>query len=273
MKECYGEKFILNNEIKDITEFNNKYLKSGKSLYEVMRIINGVPIFLEDHLLRLYNSSKMTGLRVWMEKEEIKDNIKKLCYVNNNQNVNVKIIFNYNKGIRTFLAYFIESEYPTEDMYIDGVKTSLYCAERENPNIKIINQSLRDNTNKIIENTGVYEVILVNKDGYITEGSRSNIFMIHDGQVITSPIGEVLPGITRKYVIKACINLGYKVIEKRINYKNIDKLQGLFISSTSPKVLPICKVDNIEFDAKNEMIQNIRCEYNKILDNYVKNNI
>ncbi|NFF61936.1 aminotransferase class IV [Clostridium botulinum] len=273
MKECYGEKFIFNNDIKDIKEFDNKYLKLGKSLYEVMRIINGVPVFLEDHLLRLYNSSKMTELGVWMEKEEIKENIKKLCDVNNTKNANVKIIFNYNKGVRTFLAYFIESVYPTEDMYIDGVKTSLYCAERENPNIKIINQNLRDDTNKIIQDAGVYEVILVNKNGYITEGSRSNIFMIQNGKIITSPIVEVLPGITRKYVIKACVNLGYKVIEKRINYKKIDELDGLFISSTSPKVLPICQVDNIEFNAKNEMIQNIRYEYNKILKNYIENNV
>ena len=116
MKECYGKKFIINNTIKDIEEFDDKYLREGKSLYEVMRIIDGVPIFLEDHLLRLYNSSKMTELGVWMEKEEIKNNIQKLCEINNNKNANVKIIFNYNKGVKTFICYFIESIYPTKDM-------------------------------------------------------------------------------------------------------------------------------------------------------------
>ncbi|KEH98132.1 aminotransferase class IV [Clostridium massiliodielmoense] len=273
MKECYGNKFILNNMVRDIEDFDYKYLREGKSLYEVMRIIDGVPIFLEDHLLRLYNSSKMTELGVWMEKEEIRNNIQKLCEINNNKNANVKIIFNYNKGVRTFICYFIESTYPTEDMYENGVKTSFYCAERQNPNIKIVNQNLRDETNKIIEETGVYEVILVNKDGYITEGSRSNIFMIKDGKVITSPIIEVLPGITRKYIIKACINLGYQVIERRVNYKNIDSVDGLFISSTSPKVLPISMVNEVEFDSKNEMIQNIRHEYDKIINNYIKSNL
>ncbi|QGU95043.1 aminotransferase class IV [Clostridium bovifaecis] len=272
MSECYSEKFIFNEYIKDNSEFDEKNLYIGKSLYEVIRIVKGVPLFLEDHLKRLYKSAKATGLEIWMQKEEIQKNIRELSKVNNVENGNVKIVFNYNEDIETFLCYFLKASYPSEEMYDKGVKTSLYHAERQNPTAKVINISLREATNKIIKETGVYEVILVNRDGYITEGSRSNIFMIKDYKVYTAPIQEVLPGITRDYIIKACINLGYDVIEERINYKDIEKLQGLFISGTSPKVLPISRVGNINFDCKNKIIMEIMNEYDKILEEYINRN-
>lgn len=272
MSECYSEKFIINEYIKNNSEFDEKNLYMGKSLYEVIRIIKGIPLFLEDHLKRLYKSANATGLDIWMQKEKIQKNIRELSKANNIENGNVKIVFNYSKEKKTFLCYFIKASYPSKEMYEKGVKTSLYHAERQNPTAKVINISLREATDKIIKETGVYEVILVNKDGYITEGSRSNIFMIKDDKVYTAPIEEVLPGITRDYIIKACTNLGYDVIEKRINYKDIEKLQGLFISGTSPKVLPISKVENIDFDCKNKIIIEIMNEYDKILEDYISRN-
>ncbi|MFU0823695.1 aminotransferase class IV [Clostridium sp.] len=273
MSECYSDKFIINGYIKEKYEFDEKFLYEGKSLYEVIRIIKGVPLFLEDHLKRLYKSAETTNLEIWLKKEEIEKSIKELSKINNIENGNVKIIFNYNKNNeRNFLCYFIKAKYPSKEMYEKGVKTSLYQAERENPTAKVINTNLREAADRIIQETGVYEVILVNKDGYITEGSRSNIFMIKNNSVYTAPVCEVLPGITRDYIIKACRNLGYEVIEERIHYKDIENIQGLFISGTSPKVLPVAQVENKKFDAKNKIVIEIMKEYDRILEEYINSN-
>ncbi|MEA4826390.1 aminotransferase class IV [Clostridium sp. JNZ J1-5] len=272
MSECYSERFICNGNVMECNEFKDSFLHKGKSLYEVIRIVEGVPLFLEDHLKRLFNSAKVTGLNLWLEESHIKNSIKELCKINSTYFGNVKLIFNFNEdGNNNFLVYFIKHKYPSEDMYLNGVSTVLYKAERENPNAKIINMNLRETTNKIIEDKGVYEVILVDRNGYITEGSRSNIFMIKGEKVYTSPVEDVLPGITRAYIIKACNNLGYEVIEKRVNCNEVNELDGLFISGTSPKVLPISKVDNINFDPKNSVVQNIKYGYDKIIEEYIEN--
>lgn len=270
MSECYRNLFIKNGQIFNAEDFKDEYLNKGKTLYEVIRIIDGIPLFLEDHLERLYNSEKITGLKIWLSKEEIKNSIVKLAKANEISEGNVKIIFNFTETNKIFLAYFIKHSYPSEEMYNKGVPVGLFFAERENPTAKVINLSLREATDKIIKEKRLFEVILVDKDGFITEGSRSNIFMVIEDKIYTSPIEKVLPGVTRKYIIKACSNLGYQVIEERINYKEIQQLDGLFISGTSPKVLPINKVENIKFNPENEIIQNIRAEYENIIKDYIK---
>ncbi|MCY6353942.1 aminotransferase class IV [Clostridium sp. ZS2-4] len=270
MPECFREKFILNDEVKSCDEFKEELLNKGKSLYEVIRIIRGVPLFLEDHLERLENSASVIGKELWMNKIEIENKIQKLCRENNVFEGNVKIIFNNRDEKKTFLVYFIKHNYPTEGMYKNGVSVALYNAERENPNAKVINMNLRETTNKIIKEKGVYEVILVDKDGYITEGSRSNIFMIKGNNVYTSPLEHVLPGITRKYILYVCKGLGLQVIEKKIKYNEIDQLDALFISGTSPKVLPICLVENNRYNPGNIIVQQIKKGYDKIIENYIK---
>lgn len=273
MSECFGHKYILNGEIKPSSDFDSEKTYKEKSLYEVIRIIKGIPLFLEDHLNRLYKSAEVTNLEIWLKKEEIKKSIIDLSKANNIENGNVKIVFNYVKGKRdSFLCFFIKATYPTDEMYKNGVATSLYNAERQNPNAKVINLTLREATDKIIKEKGVFEVILLNRDGFITEGSRSNIFMVKDNDIYTAPVVDVLPGITRDYIIKACNNLGYNVIEKRVHYSEIKNLQGLFVSGTSPKVLPISKVDDMKFDPNNKIIREIQKEYDKILDEYVDKN-
>jgi branched-chain amino acid aminotransferase len=270
MGECFSDKFILNNEFMNCKEFDNNLISEGKSLYEVIRIIDGVPLFLEDHLERLFNSAVVTGLNIWLHKDKIEHSIRELSEVNSLKDGNIKIIFNFNeKRENTFLAYFIAHNYPNEEMYLNGVKTVLYHAERENPNAKVINMSLREITNKIIKEKNIYEVILVDSNGHITEGSRSNIFMIKENKVYTSPSEDVLIGITRKYIFEACHNLGYEVLEEKTKFNEIKNLDGLFLCGTSPKVLPISKVDNIELPSDNKVLQDIRVQYNTLVQEYI----
>ena len=57
--------------------------------------------------------------------------------------------------------------------------------EKENPNAKVINQGFREQVNQVIKDKKVYEAILVDRNGHITE-SKSNIFMVYENKVITS---------------------------------------------------------------------------------------
>ena len=180
---------------------------------------------------------------------------------------NIKITYSITeKNLDTF---FIKHSYPTDKMYNDGVKVILYFGERENPNAKIVNDNFRSGVNKEIENNGAYEAILIDRNGFITEGSRSNIFMIKDNVILTSPTKAVLPGVTRKKVFELANQLGFRVEEQEYSYKKINELDGMFISGTSPKILPISLVNDIKLNEKNSIILKLMKAYDDNVNKYL----
>jgi len=277
MNKCINECFLIGDEYKSCVEFGNYDMSVGKSLYEVIRISDGIPIFLMEHLSRLKNSAEIMKYSLCVTKDEIINRILELIKKNNICNGNLKLVVNYNpnKGMgetsstlnERFLAYFIPHAYPTVQQYSEGVKTITFHGERSNPNAKVINNDFREKVNQQIADKGVYEAILVDNSGFITEGSKSNIFMVIGSTVVTSKVSNVLPGITRQFIIKACQRLNIPIQERNIHEKDIESLTGLFISGTSPKVLPIQSVDGFVFNSsENKIINSIMVEFERELN-------
>ncbi|MGL4773745.1 MAG: aminotransferase class IV [Clostridium sp.] len=263
--ECVNKYFIKNNEKKISSELN--YSKDGEIIYEVLRVIDGVPLFLEEHYERMKNTFNKKSVELKFTLEECKESIYKLCKVNDVLVGNVKIIYPINEG--NIYYFFIPHSYPTAEMYEKGVKTILYFGERNNPNEKIVNNSFRENVNKEIKENNAFEAILVDRDGYVTEGSRSNIFFIKGDELITSPVENVLPGVTRKNIIDVAKAEGVKIVEKRIHYKELKEYDVLFISGTSPKILPISEVLIEKFDINNRLLRCLMDSFNKKISNYI----
>lgn len=253
---------IYNGDVKTADEFEKIKPVSSKQIYEVIRIINKKPLFLKEHIERLINSVKITNSKFVITTEIIKNEIEKLVKVNDVIEGNIKIILdNSNRYM-----FFIPHSYPSQDLYSNGVKTILYFGERENPNAKVINDTFRERVNRKLEESNSYEAILVDRNGYITEGSRSNIFMVIDGKIVTSPGNKVLPGITRMKIIQCCNELGLEIEEKELSYKQLDKIEGAFISGTSPKVLPIKSIDELKINSqKNKIINDIKNKFDELI--------
>lgn len=270
MNECFNQWFLENGVEKLKEEFNDDYLRKGKSIYEVIRIIDGVPLFLEEHLSRFRNSIDLINEKMLLNIGEVKSNIIKLLQINKTYEGNIKIVFNYTEDDSKTIFFFIKHSYPTLDEYKNGVNTILYYGERKNPNAKLINTSFRENVEKTIREANSYEAILVNDEGFITEGSKSNIFLVIEDVVYTSPVKEVLPGITREMVMEIVKNIGIKYSEERINIDALKTVEGLFITGTSPQVLPIKKVDELEFKSSdNDIIRRIMGEYDNKVNDYI----
>ena len=267
MDKCTEMYFLFGNELKNSEEFDSYSSDAGKSLYEVIRVSDGIPIFFMEHLDRLENSAKIMKYKVTITRNEIIDGVIKLISHNKVKDGNLKLVINYkpdaenlyNTGFNEkFLVYFVKHSYPTKNQYIEGVKTITYHGERSNPNAKVINNEFRENVNLKIKSENVYEAILVDNAGYITEGSKSNIFMVKGTTVVTSRVMNVLPGITRQFIIKTCEKLNIKFIEKDIFEKDLKSYNGLFISGTLFKVLPIESVDGFSFNSsENSIIKSI----------------
>lgn len=259
--------FIENGIVKKIGEFIED--KEGKIIYEVLRIIEGKPLFLEDHYKRMKNSYKLSGVELKETYDELKKQILTLVKESKVKEGNIKITYSVeNKRLKIF---FIDHKYPTEEMYKNGVDTILYFGERENPNAKVVNKSFRDMVNEKIAEREVFEAILINRNGIVTEGSKSNIFMIKDDALYTSKVEAVLPGVTRTEIIELAEELNIQVNEVDYNYLGLKDVDAMFISGTSPKILPIKKIEEEIIDVDNKVLRKLMRAFNEKINDYILN--
>ena len=274
MREILSGIAFFNDELIEGDNLIEKDVYNGKSVYEVIRVIKGIPLFLELHLTRISNSGKLAGRDIWLTNEEITKRIRILINNDRVEDGNIKVVFTFNeRQDKNFYAFFINHHYPSNNEYIKGVDTIFYHGERGIPNAKVINQSFRELVDEKIAEKRAFEAILVDRNGNITEGSKSNIFLVKGEKVYTSPKEDVLPGITREMICKLCEDNGITVIEKRVHFNDINNFDGLFISGTSPKVLPICTVeDNLFNSSNNDLIKKISKLYNDNIEKYISEN-
>ena len=257
-------KFYLNNGIiYSINDFTDEDYKE-KIIYEVLRVVNGKPVFLKEHLARMQKSFKLINKEFPYSEEEIENLIVKVIIKNDNAVGNIKITYNISNG--NLKIYYIMHSYPAEEYYEKGVKVILYYGERENPNLKIVSTEFRAKIAEKMKEANAHEALLVDRNGFITEGSKSNFFGIKDKKLITAKGEAVLRGITRDKIFKIAESLGIEVEEKEIKATEIRELDSLFISGTSVAILPISQVDDIKFNVNNEILRKIMKRYNELLE-------
>ena len=237
------EQFYLHNDkLENVQSTIIVVPKDAKIVYEVIRITKGVPLFFNQHINRLHQSLALSNLPVINDKN-LRVSIKELLKANHVSEKNLKVVVYFTNQQPEVYAFFIPSHYPPEQAYKDGVTVKLLTIERLRPNVKLENPTLRKTADGIIGGSNVYETLLVNDKGYITEGSRSNFFAIIDDKIITPPAGDVLEGITRKMVISLAKNNQLPIEERPIHTTEISLMSGAFITGTSPKVLPITQIE------------------------------
>jgi len=263
MDECYGGWYILNGKPVLSDTFDNSLIYEGESVYEVLRLKQGVPVFFGDHISRLETSADRSEKPILRNRAMLRNDVIKLSELIKRSEANLKIVFNYKKGLDNCLVYYIEPVYPSADQYSNGVRGILFRAERKNPASKVINKDLRSEIyhKLILENA--YEALLVNRKNEITEGSRSNIFFIKGEALVTSPDEMVLGGITRKHLLAICSNKGIPVEYRSVNAGEIADYESAIMTGTSPVVLPFSSIGDISFDVNHPLISMLREEYLK----------
>lgn len=245
--------------------------KGVKNIYEVFRVISGSPLFVNDHFVRLEHSLDKSDINYTHRSIKlIKEQILKLCKENNKYfgNVELRILVTEEGKVIRFLG-FISHYYPEPVHYIEGVKVDYIEAERDNPTVKAKYTSTRQQANLFIKDKQQYEVLLVNNNDQLTEGSRSNLFFIKGNVIYTAPDDMVLCGVTRLNVIRLLKRMHYKIIHKAINTSDIGSFEAAFLCGTSPGVLPISSIRNYEFDVRNSILRNIILHYNDQISTYI----
>ncbi|NLY76628.1 MAG: aminotransferase class IV [Tissierellia bacterium] len=270
--EAIKQYYIVNGELKSVSNSDTFQRIREPFIYEVIRVVSGVPLFLEDHIDRMRKSAELMGLNINREDGEIQKDIRSLIEENNESNLNVKLLYaNTEEAGSMMLVYFIKSFYPPEEYYKKGIHTILFRHERDNPNAKVQKSSFRKKIAEELERKKAFEALLVNRDEYITEGSRSNMFFVKGDRIYTAPKGTVLLGITRKYILQVCNELNIEVVEENIHVDEIAHLDGAFMSGTSVNVLPIASIDDIKLDSvNNHIIKRVSDGYMNKMKSYIE---
>lgn len=274
MEQTVAPYYWHNNAIKDSCSFAGSFIDQGLALYEVIRIIDGVPLFLEEHLLRLEASARQTGVSIEQPRPYIETVIGQLIEANHHLAGNIKLVLHYTGSSRDdyeLMAYYIPHHYPSLEHYLHGVQVITYEAERTNPQAKVANAEWREKINEAIDAGGAYEALLVDREGYITEGSRSNVFVVLENQLHTAPVESVLPGITRTRLLALCKSLGIPVAERKVHVKELADAEALFLTGTSPRILPVTRVNHLEIASSiHPLVKTLIKAYDMEITEYVK---
>lgn len=255
--------FIYDGEIRPNTQFIPSENEGG--VYEVLRVIEGVPLFLEDHLSRFFHSARLASKIIRFTESQMTDMLSRLIRQNNQKEGNILI------SCKDHLkAFFITHSYPAPEMYIHGVECGILRAERENPNAKVFQTTVRQNANRMMEESGFFEVLLMDHFERITEGSRSNVFFVSGTQIITPPGNEVLLGITRQKTIEMARQLDITLREHDVYFKDMMSYDAVFITGTSPKILPVRKIGEMGFDPANGLLQKLIRYYDQMIGSYIQ---
>lgn len=261
MNECFGKKFILNGELHPCDQFDNSLVYEGDSIYEVIRMIRGNPVFFHNHMERLESSARMQKKRALAQIGELRKNIIDLVKTEKRKDINLKIVYNYNQDSDNCLIYFIEPIYPSDEQYKKGVKGILFFGERKDPESKVINHKLRSSIYHKLILEGGYEALLVNEADQVTEGSRSNIFFLKGDTITTAPDDKILNGITRKYILDICRNKKIKVLFECVPLGSLKDYDAAFMTGTSPMVLPFNRIGDVCYNVRIPLIENLRKLY------------
>ncbi|MFH1001469.1 MAG: aminotransferase class IV [Bacteroidota bacterium] len=234
-------------------------------VYEVVRLINGVPLFWEGHWQRLLNSLNAIQSEIILDKTKLESFI--LLYINNQKlyNTNIRIeIFDDN-----ILFYNIQAEYPNENQYTNGVHVNFICAIRENPTQKILRREWKKAMETQIKAEGVYESLLVNQENLITEGSHTNLFFIKNNTLFSADESLILHGITRMEVLRIARQNKIPLIYQALHKDKIAQFDAAFLCATSLHILPISKINDCNYDVNNNLLRTLMIDFMENINNEI----
>ncbi|CUA95475.1 branched-chain amino acid transaminase [Thiomonas bhubaneswarensis] len=223
----------------------------------------GTAIFrLRDHTERLFNSAKILRMEIPFTIEQamqaqidvVKANGFDSCYIRPLTWIGDKKLGVSPRGntIHLMIAAWPWGAYLGEDGLKRGIRVKTSSYTRHHVNITMCNAKAVSNyTNSIlanmeVTNDGYDEALLLDPQGFVSEGAGENIFVVRDGVLYTPDLSSgALNGITRKTVFAICDDLGLTIKEKRITRDEVYIADEAFFTGTAAEVTPIRELDGI----------------------------
>lgn len=250
-------KFVKRQDAK-VSIFDHGLLY-GDGVFEGIRSYNCLVFKLKAHIDRLYASAKGIALKIPLSKAEMQEAIVDTLKANKLKDAYVRVVVTRGEGDlgldprncskpTIFIITDKIALYPKE-LYENGldiitVATRRNIPEAVNPQIKSLNY-LNNILGKIEAiNAGVLEAVMLSHDGFVTECTGDNIFMVKDKLLLTPPVySGILKGITRDAVLNLASQAGLKAQEALFARFDLYAADEVFLTGTAAEIIPVIKID------------------------------
>lgn len=231
----------------------------GDGVFEGIRCYNGNVFKFSEHIDRLYDSARAISMEIQLTKDELKDAVINTLKANNLKDSYIRLVvtrgvgklglnpFNCIKPQIIIITDFIQLY--SKELYEKGLNAIIVSTIRNhsnalNPNIKSLNYL--NNILAKIEciNAGATEGIMLNKDGYVAEGTGDNIFIVKNNEVLTPHASAgILIGITRNVVMELAKEAGMTVREEQLTQNDLYNADECFLTGTAAEIIPVVNLD------------------------------
>jgi len=252
-----GGEFVPKEEAK-ISVYDHGLLY-GDGIFEGIRVYEGNIFRMKEHMRRLYDSAKSIMLQIPYSEEELTEIVAETVRKNQLRNAYIRLVVTRgvgNLGLDPFTCKRPEviviaeqlALFPKE-FYENGLEIVTVASRRNRPDVLSPQVKSLNYLNNVLVKiearlAGVHEALMMNDEGYITEGSGDNVFIIRDGVLKTPPVYlGALEGITRNAIMELARNLGYEVREVPFTRHDVYVADEVFLTGTAAEVIPVIKVD------------------------------
>ena len=238
-------------------------LHYGMGVFEGVRAYKtdqGTAIFrLQDHTDRLFNSAKIMRMPMPYSKEQLNEAQRAAVRENNLDSAYIRPMCFYGSegmGLRAdnlethaMVAAWTWGSYLGAENMEKGIRIKTSSFNRHHVNVTMCKAKANGNyMNSMLAlrealDDGYDEALVLDVDGFVSEGSAENFFLVKDGIIYTPDLTSALDGITRKTVITLARDLGFEVREKRITRDEVYVADEAFFTGTAAEVTPIRELD------------------------------
>lgn len=223
----------------------------GFGVYEHLRVKGGIVYFLDAHVERLLASAEMIRLSHEFSGRLIGEWAGNLADAVEEPAFNIKMLLIGAPRPQDAALYMLPLRpfFPDDALYKKGASCVLYEHERPFPRAKTLSMLGSYLAYREARERDAYEALLVDRAGFIREGTRTNFFCLRGNAIVSPPRDRILHGVTRRAVLAVAKAEGYGYREADIRPEDLPRYDAAFLTSTSSKIMPIRSAGEHEFGA------------------------
>lgn len=239
-------------------------LHYGLAAFEGLRCYkgkSGSAIFkLHEHVDRLFESAHIGMMTIPYEKKQVADAIVDTVRINKLEACYIRPLVYIGHGamgvypgdnpIKVAIAAWKWGSYLGDDALANGMRACVSSFTRHHVNVSMTRGKISGYyVNSILAKreakaNGYDEAILLDPDGYVSEGTGENIFIVRKGRLKTTPLTSILEGITRNAVLELAREQGIAVVEERFTRDEMYIADEVFVTGTAAELTPVREIDN-----------------------------
>jgi branched-chain amino acid aminotransferase len=247
MAAFLNDRFVENNEA--LLHVSDLSIQRGYAIFDFCRTLNGVPLFLQDHLDRFYKSASAMHLPIKINAEELSVIIQQLVKKTAVPEAGIKIMLTggnstdgYSPAEPNLVITCNPVQIATQAEFEKGYSIITHEYQRELPYVKSINYTMAVWLQPLLKEKEADDMLYYNKAS-VTEFPRCNVFVVTRDQKLVTPAENILKGITRKQVLSLASGI-MPVEETNIPVDELPAALEIFLTATTKKITPVIKVNN-----------------------------